>query len=90
MNLTLSGMKIDSSAEQYPNASLSMRVTLKWRSNVTVERELQLKKQHEQIRSTDAGIQIDLSDEQCENAELPVRISLEFDSNVTMEREVQR
>jgi hypothetical protein len=66
--LTEEGIQLVESDEQFENAELSIHESLESDSNVIVDREVHLSKQHEQIFWTEEGIQIVESDEQFENA----------------------
>jgi hypothetical protein len=77
------------SDEQEENASASIRASLEFDSNISVESDRHIRKQYSERRVTEEGIQIDLSDEQKENARASIRSSLEFDSNVNVESELQ-
>jgi hypothetical protein len=60
----LDGREIAKSDEQPTNAILSIHQSLEPVSNVIVERNVVLRKESRQRRSTEQGIQIDESDEQ--------------------------
>jgi glucan phosphoethanolaminetransferase (alkaline phosphatase superfamily) len=79
-------MQIDLSDEQYENASASIRSSLEFDSNVTVESDSHSLKHNLARIVTQEGIQIDLSDKQQKKALASIRLSLEFDSNINVDR----
>jgi hypothetical protein len=66
------GRQIDLSDRQYEKEDSSIRTSLEFDSNVTLDREVQSAKDCEQITSSEAGRQIDLSDGQLETVELSI------------------
>jgi hypothetical protein len=83
---TEAGMQIDLSDEHCQNARCSIRISLEFDSNVTLEREVQSPKEPEEMISTEAGMQIDLRDEQPENVESARRVIVELNSNSILSR----
>jgi hypothetical protein len=77
-------MQIHESDEHREKTDSSIDKSFEPDSNVTVERDLQPRKQPLQIFPTEQGMQMDESDEHLENAHPSIRDSLEPHSNVTL------
>jgi hypothetical protein len=82
------GREIDKSDKHPENAHCSIRESLEWRSNETIESFTQPAKEDVPMTSTEEGMEIEERDNKPEKAWWPIEVILEPSSKVMIEMPV--